>query len=77
MRVSIIPTETELMAGASVTDLVDLIPVLAAAYGVVLGGVALVTGWQWFRDNKPRWTRRGAVVPPVGAIEKDNKRGSR
>lgn len=47
------------MAGVTVADLVDLIPLLAAAYAVVMGGVALVTGLEWFRDREPRRTQRG------------------
>ncbi|MGH3440251.1 MAG: hypothetical protein ACRDRN_27895 [Sciscionella sp.] len=50
-----------------ITNLVSLVPVLAAAYGVVLGVVALVTGWRLFCGRKPRRYRRRAVVPPVGA----------
>lgn len=46
-----------------------LIPVLATAYAVVLGVVALVTGWQVFSHHRPPRRRHGAVVPPVGAIE--------
>lgn len=54
------------MTSVTVTDLVDLIPVLAAAYGVVLGVVVLSTGWRLCRRGKPHRYRRGAVVPPVG-----------
>lgn len=54
-------------------DLVGLITLLAAAYGVVLGAVALVTGWQLFSDRKPSRRWRSAVVPPVGAIERANE----
>ncbi len=54
-------------------DLVGLIPLLAAAYGVVLGAVALITGWQLFSDRKPRRKWRDAGVPPVGAIERTDK----
>ena len=45
MRISVIPTETGLWTGVT-ADLVGLVPVLAAAFAVVLGAVALVTGWQ-------------------------------
>jgi hypothetical protein len=45
--------------------LVSLIPVLAAAYGVVLGTVALVTGWRLFRDRSGIRHRRGGQGPPV------------
>lgn len=58
------------MAGVIVADLLSLIPVLAGAYGVVLGAVALVTGWQLFNDRQLRSRRRGAVVPPAGVIER-------
>lgn len=40
---------------------VALIPVLASAYAVVLGGAALAAGWQLFRREPPRRFRRGAV----------------
>lgn len=53
-------------------DLVGLISVLAAAYGVVLGTVALVTGWQLFRD---RQSRRKRLVPPVGTPGRAERRG--
>ena len=58
------------MAGVTVADVLGLIPVLAAAYGVVLGAVALLTVWQLFSDRQPRSYRRGAAVPPVGVIER-------
>lgn len=44
----------------ALADLVGLIPILAAAYGIVLGGVALVTGWQLFTSTTPNRRRRGA-----------------
>ncbi|MGH3905093.1 MAG: hypothetical protein ACRDTE_13005 [Pseudonocardiaceae bacterium] len=61
------------MTSATFADLVGLIPVLAAVYGVVIGVVALVTGWQVLRGRQPRRKRRGAVVPPVGVIGRDNE----
>ncbi|MGH3906987.1 MAG: hypothetical protein ACRDTE_22825 [Pseudonocardiaceae bacterium] len=66
-------------AAVMVADLVDLISVLAVAYGVVLGVVALVTGWQSLNDRRPRRRRRrrGVVVPPVGAIARDADGGLR
>ncbi len=63
--------------GSAAADLVSLIPVLAAAYGAVLGVIALVTAWQLFSDRRPRRRRRGVVVPPVGAIERDDEGGLR
>lgn len=60
------------MAGVIVADLKGLIPVLAVAYGVVLGAVVLVTGWRLFRDREPRGRRRGVMVPPVGVIAWDD-----
>lgn len=57
------------MAGVTVADVLGLIPVLAAAYGVVLGAVALLTAWQLCSDRQPRSERRFAVVPPEGVIE--------
>lgn len=53
-------------------DLVGLISVLAGVYGVLLGSVALVTGWQLFRD---RLSRRQRLVPPVGAPDRAEPRG--
>lgn len=55
---------------ASIGDLVALIPVLATAYGVVLGMVALCTGWQLFRDRRQPRYRRGVAVPPGAVIER-------
>lgn len=61
------------MAGVAVADLVELVPVLVAAFCVVLGAIALVTGRQSFSARTPcrRW--RDVVVPPVGAIERDGE----
>ncbi len=56
------------MDGVTVADLVGLVPVLVAAFGVVMGVVVLVTGWQWFSDRRPARRRRGVVVPLVGVI---------
>jgi hypothetical protein len=50
------------VTGVTVTDLVSLIPVLAAAYAVILGTAALATGWQIFRDRPPPRYRRGGRV---------------
>jgi hypothetical protein len=61
--------EERAVAGVTFSDLVSLIPELIAAYGVVLGAVVLMTGWQAFNDRPPRRKRRGAVVPPEGTIE--------
>jgi hypothetical protein len=58
----------------SVIDLdqvLSLIPVLAGAYGVVMGAVALVTGWQLFSDRKPPRYRRGVEVPPADVTAQD------
>ncbi|MGH3908519.1 MAG: hypothetical protein ACRDTE_30685 [Pseudonocardiaceae bacterium] len=74
MRVSVIPGE---WAAVTVADLVDLIQVLAAAYGLVLGVIAMVTGWQVFNDRRPRKRRRRLVVPPGGAIERHDVGGLR
>lgn len=41
------------MAEVSVIDLVGLIPILAAAYGVLMGAVALGIGWQLFSGRTP------------------------
>ncbi|MGH4012411.1 MAG: hypothetical protein ACRDSL_00420 [Pseudonocardiaceae bacterium] len=57
------------VAGVTGADLWSLIPVLAAAYAVVLGAVGMVTGWQLFRDRMPSRYRRGVQVPPQGATE--------
>lgn len=52
----------------TLVDLVSLIPLLVAAYGVVLGGVALSLGWQLLSDRVPGRFRRGARVPREGGI---------
>lgn len=52
-----------IVAGVTIAGLVGLIPALIAAYGIVLGAVALVTGWEWFRDRTPFRYRRGGQVP--------------
>ena len=57
------------VAGVVVADLLGLILVLAAAYGVVLGVMALVTGWQVLCHRQPHRERRGVVVAAVGATE--------
>lgn len=69
---SVVPGEG---AAGTVTDLAGLIAALASAYGVVLGVVALVTGWQVVSARRPRRRRRGVVVPPVGAIAPDVNQG--
>lgn len=48
-----------------------LIVALVLAYGVVLGGVALVYGWSWLRHHRrsagPARHRRDRT-PPVGTV---------
>ena len=44
------------------TSLLSLISVLAAAYGVILGAVAVVTGWQLFHEGPVPRYRRGKRV---------------
>lgn len=61
------------MLGVMVADLVGVVPVLAAAFCVVLGAVVLVTGWELFSQRVPRRRRRGGVVPLVGAIVRDGE----
>ncbi|MGH3905608.1 MAG: hypothetical protein ACRDTE_15700 [Pseudonocardiaceae bacterium] len=56
----------------SLVDLWGLIPVLAAAYEVVLGVVVLATGSRLFLDRKRRGHRRRGV-PPVGVIGRGNE----
>lgn len=65
------------MAGAIVTNLVALVPVLGAACGVVFGAVVLVTGWKLLSERAPRqnlhrFRRRDAKVPPVVTGRADN-----
>ena len=43
--------------------LLSLIQVLATAEGIVLGTVALVTGWRLFRDRPRVQFKRGTEVP--------------
>jgi hypothetical protein len=52
-------------------QLLILILVLAGAHGVVMGAVALVTGWRLFSDSKPPRYRRGVVVPPADVTGRD------
>lgn len=55
-------------------DLVELIPVVAAAYGAVLGAVALAIGWRVFSHQRPVKKQRGVVTPPpVGVIERNGE----
>ena len=42
----------------------DLVPMLAAAYLLVLAGVAVSIWWQWHRWSGRQ--RRRRAVPPVG-----------
>lgn len=69
MRMSVIPRKTRLWTGVTIADLVGLIPVLASAFGAVLGAVVLGTGWQLFSDRR----RRGVVAFRVGVIERDDE----
>lgn len=55
------------VAGAMVTDLVSLVAVLAASYGITISVVVLVTGWRWFRIRTGSRSGRGRRVPPEGA----------
>jgi len=48
-------------------DLVNLVAVLTAVYGIVLGVVVLVIGWRWFRARAVGRAGRGVRVPPEGA----------
>jgi len=60
----------EWAAGAA-TDLAGLITAWACTYGVVLGVVALVTGWRALSDRRPPRRRRGVVVPPGARVFQD------
>lgn len=60
-------------AGVAVAELVSVIPVLVAAYGVVLGVVVLVAWWRSLRDRRPGRRLRGVVVPRVGVIGRDTE----
>ncbi|MGH3938160.1 MAG: hypothetical protein ACRDTG_05930 [Pseudonocardiaceae bacterium] len=53
------------MAGVMVANQVA---VLAAACGIVLGVVVLVTGWRWLRNRTDGGFGRGVRVPRVGVI---------
>ena len=55
----------------NISTAVGLIPSLIIAYVVVLGGAAVLEGWQLLRSRQSPRYRRGAVVPPVAAIEQD------
>ncbi len=68
-----IPRETGPWTGLSISDLVGLVLVLVVAFGVVLGALALVMGWELFSDRIPRKRRRGVVVPRVGVIVRDDE----
>jgi hypothetical protein len=64
--------------GVGSAHLLALIPLLAAAYGVVLGAAAVVTGWPLLTGRAARWDRRRrAVVPPEGTAEDGAGAGSR
>jgi len=54
--------------GVAATGPLSLIPVLAVAYGVVMGAAALVMGWGLFRNRPLARYQHGKQVPPVGAI---------
>lgn len=56
----------------TVADLV-LVPILGAAIGVVLGGVALAKGWQSFGERSPRQRRQRGLAPRVGVIARDSE----
>ncbi|MGH2598788.1 MAG: hypothetical protein ACRDTE_16665 [Pseudonocardiaceae bacterium] len=53
------------------TDLVDLIPALAAASVLVLSTVVLARGWHMVRERAPRRGRHSIVFPPAGVIARD------
>lgn len=54
---------------------VALIPYLALAYIVVMGGTVLAQGWELFRIRQTPRLRRGAVIPPVAVIEREHNNG--
>lgn len=56
----------------TVADLVSLIPLLAAAYGVVMGAAALSLGWQLFRDRTTARSQRGVRVPPEDVTDPES-----
>lgn len=62
------PMEPVSVAGVLATDLVGLFLVLAAAFGAVIGAMALVTGWQMLRRRRLA-RRRRVVIPRVGVTE--------
>lgn len=51
---------------------VALIPYLALAYIVVMGGALLAHSWELFRTRQTPRPRRGGVSPPVAVIERDH-----
>lgn len=51
---------------------VALIPYLALAYIVVIGGAVLAHGWELFRIRQTSLIRRGVVVPPMAVIEREH-----
>ena len=59
------------MAGVMVADLVSRIAVWTAIYGIVIGVVVLVTGWQRFRVRTVGRFGWGVRIPPEGAIGPD------
>lgn len=54
-----------------VTDVVELLRVLALMYAVVLGVVVGVTAWQKLRARRSGRRRRRRAVPPQGATAPD------
>lgn len=66
------------LTGLALLDVaMALIPALVTAYAVVMGGVALAAGWQFFRSEPPRRFRRGAVMSGRGAHRDRGDRGAR
>jgi hypothetical protein len=64
--------------GVGSAHLLALIPLLAAAYGVVLGAAAAVTAWPLLTGCAARRDRRRrAVLPPEGIAEDGAEAGSR